>query len=142
MYFLQKLKYTTSKRVVVYCKIIVLSDFGEIVKTEWNKSFEIRTELICDEYIIMPNHLHAIVVINKQDKNIDEIVETNVQNGETQDRIIKTHRPIVETHGPRWFGAGCASLRARQGIVNQVYHRKPKSISSFMSGFNSGANTN
>ena len=39
---------------------MVLSGFGEIVNIEWNKSFEIRTELFCDEYIIMPNHLHAI----------------------------------------------------------------------------------
>ncbi|MFQ5583550.1 MAG: hypothetical protein ACE5GL_03850, partial [Calditrichia bacterium] len=44
---------------------IKLSDFGKIVDDEWNKSFEIRHELHCDEYIIMPNHLHAIVVLKK-----------------------------------------------------------------------------
>ncbi len=42
---------------------IKLSDFGEIVHMEWLKSFEIRQELFCDEYIIMPNHLHAIIEI-------------------------------------------------------------------------------
>ncbi|MGM0567302.1 MAG: hypothetical protein ACQESX_11130, partial [Bacteroidota bacterium] len=38
-----------------------LSGFGKIVEGEWLKSFEIRHELYLDEYIIMPNHLHAIV---------------------------------------------------------------------------------
>jgi putative transposase len=36
---------------------MILSDFGKIVDNEWNLSFEIRNELFCDEYIIMPNHL-------------------------------------------------------------------------------------
>ena len=49
---------------------MVLSGFGKIVDAEWNKSFEIRHELFLDEYIIMPNHLHAIVIIDKS--NIDD----------------------------------------------------------------------
>jgi REP element-mobilizing transposase RayT len=44
---------------------MILSDFGKIVNTEWLKSFEIRDELVVDEYIIMPNHLHALVILNK-----------------------------------------------------------------------------
>ncbi len=48
-----------------------LSDFGKIVETEWLKSFEIHDELFLDEYIIMPNHLHAIVEIKKPDELID-----------------------------------------------------------------------
>ncbi len=39
-------------------------NLGKIVKMEWLKSFEIRNELFCDEYIIMPNHIHAIVIID------------------------------------------------------------------------------
>ncbi len=42
---------------------MILSHFGNIVNTEWLKSFEIRKELILHEYQIMPNHLHAIVEI-------------------------------------------------------------------------------
>ena len=38
-----------------------LSDFGEIVVQEWFRSFEIRDELILHQFILMPNHLHAIV---------------------------------------------------------------------------------
>ena len=40
-----------------------LSEMGKIVDNEWLKSFDIRDELYLDEYIIMPNHLHAIIVL-------------------------------------------------------------------------------
>lgn len=41
-----------------------LSPIGNIIQQEWNKSFEIRRELFCDTFIILPNHLHAIVRID------------------------------------------------------------------------------
>ena len=44
---------------------MVLSEIGNIVQQEWEKSFEIRTELFCDTFIIMPNHVHGIVQIDK-----------------------------------------------------------------------------
>ena len=40
-----------------------LSPIGEIVQQEWDKSFEIRAELFCDIFVIMPNHIHAILRI-------------------------------------------------------------------------------
>ena len=113
---------------------MVLSGFGEIVNIEWNKSFEIRTELFCDEYIIMPNHLHAIVMIEKTNENDDDMGETNEQNVELRGQNDETHGPIVETHGR-------ASLRAQRGDANHAFHRKPKSISSFVTGFKSAINT-
>ena len=39
------------------------SPIGAIVFHEWRKSFEIRTELFCDVFVLMPNHLHAILRI-------------------------------------------------------------------------------
>jgi len=46
---------------------IQMSDFGKIVEREWYKSFEIRDELFLHEFVIMPNHLHAIIEL--YDKN-------------------------------------------------------------------------
>lgn len=40
-----------------------LNEFGEIARQEWVKSEEIRDEVELDEFIIMPNHMHAIVWI-------------------------------------------------------------------------------
>ena len=62
---------------------MTLSGFGQIVKTEWEKSFNIRNELFLDEYVIMPNHIHAIVILN----NIKTIAGNRVKmdNGNAMD---------------------------------------------------------
>ena len=48
-----------------------LSEIGEIVKIEWLKTFDLRPDmnLIMDEYVIMPNHFHAIIGIGKNQYN-------------------------------------------------------------------------
>lgn len=43
-----------------------LSDFGMIVKNEWIKSFELRKELFCDEYVIMPNPFHHLLQVSNR----------------------------------------------------------------------------
>ncbi|GAB4525560.1 MAG: hypothetical protein Tsb0014_05040 [Pleurocapsa sp.] len=40
-----------------------LNQIGKVVKEEWLKSVTIRKEIALDEWIIMPNHLHGIVII-------------------------------------------------------------------------------
>jgi REP element-mobilizing transposase RayT len=40
-----------------------LNDYGKVVQEEWLRSAEIRREIMLDEWVIMPNHIHAIVVI-------------------------------------------------------------------------------
>ena len=41
-----------------------LNQYGEIVDHEWLKSSVIRPDIKLDEYIVMPNHFHGIVIIN------------------------------------------------------------------------------
>ena len=48
---------------------MVLNETGMIVQDEWEKSFKIRLELLCPAYIVMPNHIHAIVIIDRGDDN-------------------------------------------------------------------------
>lgn len=40
-----------------------LNGFGEIVREEWLKSAEVRQEIDLDAFVVMPNHLHGIVMI-------------------------------------------------------------------------------
>jgi len=49
---------------------MILSEFGKVVETQWYKSFQIRTELFLDEFIIMPNHLHAIIILDNEQFDI------------------------------------------------------------------------
>jgi putative transposase len=49
-----------------------LSAMGEIVKTEWLKTFEMRPDmnLWMGEYVVMPNHFHAIIGIGNNEYNV------------------------------------------------------------------------
>jgi REP element-mobilizing transposase RayT len=44
---------------------MVLSEFSEVVEREWLRAAEIRPNVELDEFIIMPNHIHGIIVINE-----------------------------------------------------------------------------
>ena len=113
---------------------MILSDFGKIVENEWYKSFEIRSELFLDEFILMPNHLHAIIILEK----IKNKKTTNM-NGLHGTHGTGTHGThVVETHGR-------ASLQSPEQSpepsikqsIEPIFIRKPKSISSFIAGFKS-----
>ncbi len=103
----------TKNRECIFGEIInekmQLSAIGEIVFQGWKNSFVIRKELFRDEFVIMPNHIHGIVIIKDQNK---------------------TPNPInnVETHGR-------ASQSNRVSLPRT--NRLPKSISSFIAGFKS-----
>lgn len=49
---------------------MVLNDIGQIVATEWERTREIRTEVELDAWVIMPNHLHVVVVISESANEI------------------------------------------------------------------------
>lgn len=40
-----------------------LNQLGKIIAQEWLRTPEIRPEIVLDEWIIMPNHLHGIIMI-------------------------------------------------------------------------------
>ncbi len=50
---------------------MVLSEIGEIVRQEWLKTFEIRPDmnLTMGEFVVMPNHFHAIIIIGENEYN-------------------------------------------------------------------------
>ena len=54
-----------------------LNEFGTIVEEEWIDSERIREEISIGEYVIMPNHFHAIAIIN--DETMNDQPPNNVQ---------------------------------------------------------------
>lgn len=78
----------TQNREKYFGKIIngemKLSEIGEIVKTEWIKTFEMRVDMNIQmgEYVIMPNHFHAIIIIGNNEFNIrrDAMHCVSIQN--------------------------------------------------------------
>lgn len=109
----------TYKRKMIFGHInnheMILSPVGKIVSDEWNKSFQIRKELDCDVFVIMPDHLHAILRIH---------VDGNV--------FVGMHGRVVGTHGR-------TSLQPPPTQQHGVAYRPSRSISSFVACFKSAA---
>lgn len=47
---------------------IYLSNYGKIVENEIIKSNEIYDHITVDKYVIMPNHIHLIIVVNNNNQ--------------------------------------------------------------------------
>ncbi len=43
---------------------MVLNEFGKIASHEWQQTGEIRNNVVLQEFVIMPNHMHGIIEIN------------------------------------------------------------------------------
>ena len=43
-----------------------LSDFGKIVLEEWQRTSVVRPEVELDEFVIMPDHVHGIMIIRAE----------------------------------------------------------------------------
>jgi putative transposase len=41
-----------------------LNEYGQIVQAEWLRTAELRPEVELDAFVVMPNHLHGIVLIH------------------------------------------------------------------------------
>ena len=61
---------------------MLLNDFGKIVDEEWRKTPFIRPDVEFDTFIVMPNHLHGIIMIHE-----------------------RATAPGIDTHGARPHGA-------------------------------------
>lgn len=57
---------------------IYLNELGKNVEKEWMKSAEIRKNIELDYFVIMPNHIHGIIIINSTEKSVGRDVLPNV----------------------------------------------------------------
>jgi REP element-mobilizing transposase RayT len=102
---------------------MLLSEFGKIVHHEWEKSFEMRKELFCDAFVIMPNHIHAILRIDRDHAAVETHGRASLHSNHADgDALIRADGD-----------ARRASLRPNHGVAC----RPPKSVSSFVAGFKS-----
>ena len=59
----------THNREMLFGKIVdgemVLNAFGEIVAHEWVTTQTMRENIIIDAWVVMPNHIHGIIIIRR-----------------------------------------------------------------------------
>jgi REP element-mobilizing transposase RayT len=74
-----------------------LNALGEIVREEWEKSASIRAEIEIREYVIMPNHIHAIVMIHWGAGLANGMGDRPVARTEEKPVARTENRPVART---------------------------------------------
>jgi REP element-mobilizing transposase RayT len=64
---------------------MIISEEGKIIEEEWLKTEKIRHYVLLDEFIVMPNHFHAIIMLIKDYDN-----KTGNLIPETIHRVVST----------------------------------------------------
>lgn len=80
------------------------NQIGKIVREEWLKSARIRQEIELDEYVIMPNHLHGIVLIHNNDWKIGDRGDECDRDTITIFLMIRTQSIWRRAHTMRPYG--------------------------------------
>ena len=67
---------------------MILTDAGRIVDEEWQRTADVRPDAVLDEYVVMPNHVHAIIVLNRAESLLRATSEKTSQRDVSTPRLI------------------------------------------------------
>lgn len=93
-----------------------LSDAGKIAEEEWLRGAELRSEIMLDVFVVMPNHFHGIVVIGEP-----MIPLAGVGRG-VHGKGVPRHAPTIMGSKPKTLGTivrmfkQACTTRVRQSI--------------------------
>jgi putative transposase len=73
---------------------LILNKLGKVVEEEWIKTKEIRKYVDLDYFVIMPNHLHGIIII---EQSIEDVGATRRVAQNKEDRAIQRIAPTKKT---------------------------------------------
>lgn len=91
---------------------MILNKFGEIAQYEWEKSAKIRSEIILDEFVVMPNHIHGIVMIEKNNNVVG--ANDDISGANSRSPLQRRMKPKSISS----FIAGYKSVVTKQ--INQI----------------------
>ena len=105
-----------------------LNPYGKIVEAEWHRMGKLRENVKLDEYIVMPDHFHAIIFITP--------TKTTSVGAQLAAPNIAAPLSLGPNYGARRFWAQqAAPLQTAGGVTrNNV---APQSLSAIIRGFKS-----
>jgi len=137
---------------------MLLNEFGELVKNEWQKTGIIRPNIVIDAFVVMPNHLHGIIIITDNDnghsrysrdsrdsrrdtlQRVSTITDTDTNTDTITDTEMGTE---TDTGAPEQFGKPTKysiptiarlfkSTTTRQYIINNPKQWKEDNLNKFL----------
>ena len=74
---------------------MVLNKYGEIIRNEWMRTAVIRKNIIIDEFVVMPNHLHGIIIINDVGAHCNVPLQNKTRQTEKFGHSTKNSIPTI-----------------------------------------------
>lgn len=110
---------------------MILNEVGSIVQMEWTKTFEMRPDmnLTMGEYVVMPNHFHAIIGIGENEYN------------KKGDPYYKSDRGTGAMHCASTASGPTASGSSAEKSIHQSqnqFGQQSKNLAAIIRGFKSG----
>ncbi|KXK39159.1 MAG: hypothetical protein UZ09_BCD002001014 [Bacteroidetes bacterium OLB9] len=121
-----------------------LSEIGIIAQSEWEKSFELRPDmnLIRDEFIVMPNHFHAIIHIGKNKYNTPNFLEdSNNRSTGAMHCASSASSPSSASNASSASSASTNPKKSKSSTKNQ-FGPQSKNLASIIRGFKIGVTVN
>ncbi len=123
-----------------------LSEIGKIIESEWINTFEMRPDmnLKMGEYVVMPNHFHAIIIIGKNKYNSqpglghgDTDTDSDTERGRDAMHCVST------TTTPNTDQSGIGNqISAKNSTPKNQYGPQSKNLASIIRGFKSSVTIN
>ncbi len=87
----------TQNRVCLFGRVVdgkmMLNEWGRIVRDEWLKTAEMRPRVVLDEFVVMPNHVHGIIIL------VDNNGRDTLRRGTLQRAPTIKRAPTIERFG-------------------------------------------
>ncbi len=105
-----------------------LNEIGNIAQYEWIKTAELRENVELDEFIIMPNHMHGILIISESKsvetrRGVSDVGETKILS---EDTFLpqKTPRDVSSKDGRDVLEGAMPFKKTRHGVSPQSQLRE------------------
>jgi REP element-mobilizing transposase RayT len=107
---------------------MALNELGRVVEHEWGKTAELRPNIELDVYAIMPNHFHAILLIN-DDVGATPLARPDAigKNGQYCTETRATHLQNRATHRVAPTGPVSGSIGAILAQFKSIVTKRIKS---------------
>ena len=116
---------------------MILSELGKIIKEEWSKTPVIRKNIKLMDFIIMPNHIHGIIIITEnvndavganrwfaQDENQNDFILSKfVDAKRATQRVAPTPRPFLKSNSLGSIIGQFKSIVTKRSQQNNVWQR-------------------
>ncbi|HLX11449.1 MAG TPA: transposase [Bacteroidota bacterium] len=99
-----------------------LNDFGQIVDEEWKITSNLRPSVELDEYVIMPDHLHGIIILTEQESNAQS--RGTLQRAPTIERFGKPTSNSIPTIVRLFKSASTARINKMRNMPGSPFWQR------------------